>query len=202
MKDLTAQQSKVLNCIEESINKTGFPPTRAEICQKLGFKSPNAAESHLRALEKKDIISIAGGSSRGISIKNKKSSSGGSVPVIGLVAAGSATLASENIEREINVDPSLFSRNVDYFLKVKGLSMIEDGIYEDDLVAIHKTNDFKNGDLAVVRTEDDVTLKYIFKENHKLLLKPANKDFDPIHIDLRNESAEVEGIGVGLIRNN
>ena len=121
MKDLTAQQSKVLNCIEESINKTGFPPTRAEICQKLGFKSPNAAESHLRALEKKDIISIAGGSSRGISIKNKKSSSGGSVPVIGLVAAGSATLASENIEREINVDPSLFSRNVDYFLKVKGL---------------------------------------------------------------------------------
>ena len=118
-------------------------------------------------MEKKNIISIAGGSSRGISIKNKKSSSVGNVPVIGLVAAGSATLASENIEREINVDPSLFSRNVDYFLKVKGLSMIEDGIYEDDLVAIHKTNDFKNGDLVVVRTEDDVTLKYIFKENHK-----------------------------------
>ena len=203
MKELTKQQSKVLACVEVYLNKTGFPPTRAEICKELGFKSPNAAEMHLRALEKKGYISIQSGSSRGISIvKTQQSfeSRGEEMPVIGLVAAGSPTLAEENIEKRIACDPNMFSDNFDYFLKVKGLSMIEAGIHEDDLVAIKKTSDVKNGDLVVVRLDDEVTLKYFKKNNYNLELIPANKDFTTIKIDLRKEEAFVEGKSVGLIR--
>ena len=203
MKELTKQQSKVLTCVEVYLNQTGFPPTRAEICKELGFKSPNAAEMHLRALEKKGFISIQSGSSRGISIlKSQQSfeSSREEMPVIGLVAAGSPTLAEENIEKRVACDPNMFSDSFDYFLKVKGLSMIEAGIHEDDLVAIKKTSDVKNGDLVVVRLEDEVTLKYFKKNNHNLELIPANKDFRTIKVDLRKEEAFVEGKSVGLIR--
>ena len=203
MKELTKQQTKVLTCVEVYLNKTGFPPTRAEICKELGFKSPNAAEMHLRALEKKGYISIQSGSSRGISIvKSQQSfeSNSDQMPVIGLVAAGSPTLAEENIEKRISCDPNMFEDSFDYFLKVKGLSMIDAGIHEDDLVAIKKTSDVKNGDLVVVRVEDEVTLKYFKKDNHDLELIPANKDFSAIKIDLREQEAFVEGKSVGLIR--
>ena len=203
MKELTKQQSKVLACVEVYLNNTGFPPTRAEICKELGFKSPNAAEMHLRALEKKGYISIQSGSSRGISIIKSQQSFeqiGDQMPVIGLVAAGSPTLAEENIEKRIPCDPNMFSDTFDYFLKVKGLSMIEAGIHEDDLVAIKKTTDVKNGDLVVVRLEDEVTLKYFKQTDHNLELIPANKDFSTIEVDLREQEAFIEGKSVGLIR--
>ena len=203
MKELTKQQSKVLACVEVYLNKTGFPPTRAEICKELGFKSPNAAEMHLRALEKKGYIAIQSGSSRGISVVKSQQTLGQSldkIPVIGLVAAGSPTLAEENIEKRIPCDPKMFADSFDYFLKVKGLSMIEAGIHEDDLVAIKKTTDVKNGDLVVVRLEDEVTLKYFKKSDHNLELIPANKDFSTIKVDLREQQAFVEGKSVGLIR--
>ena len=203
MKELTKQQSKVLACVEVYLNKTGFPPTRAEICKELGFKSPNAAEMHLRAHEKKGYITIQSGSSRGISVVRSQQSfeqSGDQIPVIGLVAAGSPTLAEENIEKRIPCDPNMFSDTFDYFLKVKGLSMIEAGIHEDDLVAIKKTTDVKNGDLVVVRLEDEVTLKYFKKTDHNLELIPANKEFSTIEVDLREQEAFVEGKSVGLIR--
>ena len=203
MKELTKQQLKVLACVEVYLNKTGFPPTRAEICKELGFKSPNAAEMHLRALEKKGYISIQSDSSRGISIIKSQQSFeqiGDQMPVIGLVAAGSPTLAEENIEKRIPCDPNMFSDTFDYFLKVKGLSMIEAGIHEDDLVAIKKTTDVKNGDLVVVRLEDEVTLKYFKQTDHNLELIPANKDFSTIEVDLREEEAFIEGKSVGLIR--
>ena len=203
MKELTKQQIKVLACVEVYLNKTGFPPTRVEICQELGFKSPNAAETHLRALEKKGYIAIKSGSSRGISVvksQQEYEQSGVQIPVIGLVAAGSPTLAEENIEKRIPCDPEIFSDNFDYFLKVKGLSMIDAGIHEDDLVAIKKTTDVKNGDLVVVRLENEVTLKYFQKKDHLLELIPANKEFSTIEIDLRKQEAFVEGKSVGLIR--
>ena len=203
MKELTKQQTKVLACVEVYLNKTGFPPTRAEICKELGFKSPNAAEMHLRALEKKGYISIKSGSSRGISVlqsQQEYEQSGVQMPVIGLVAAGSPTLAEENIEKRIPCDPEIFTVSFDYFLKVKGLSMIDAGIHEDDLVAIKKTTDVKNGDLVVVRLEDEVTLKYFQKNDHLLELIPANKDFSTIEVDLRKQEAFIEGKSVGLIR--
>ena len=203
MKELTNQQSKVLSFVEVYLNKAGFPPTRAEICKELGFKSPNAAEMHLRALEKKGYISIQSGSSRGISIVKSQQSFekySEQIPVIGLVAAGSPTLAEENVEKRISCDPNMFADGFDYFLKVRGLSMIDAGIHEDDLVAIKKTTDVKNGDLVVVRVDDEVTLKYFKKDKYNLELIPANKDFSTIRIDLREQEAFVEGKSVGLIR--
>ena len=203
MKELTKQQLKVLKSVEVYLKKTGFPPTRVEICNELGFKSPNAAEMHLRALEKKGYISIKNGSSRGISIvKNQKvfGTNLDQMPVIGLVAAGSPTLAEENIEKRIPCDPNMFKENFDYFLRVKGLSMMDAGIHEDDLIAIKKTTEVKNGDLTVIRLEDEVTLKYFKKNNYILELIPANKDFSIIKVDLREQEAFVEGKSVGLIR--
>ena len=194
---ITVQQQKVLDCIEVYIKETGFPPTRLEICNELGFKSPNAAEMHLRALEKKGVISIKSGSSRGIVLNNKIPDG---YPVIGLVAAGSPTLATENIERNIHCDSSLFGSNFDYFLKVKGLSMIEAGIFEDDLVAIKKTTDVKNGDLVVARIGDEVTLKHFYKTQESIELRPANKDYSVIKINNSVSQFEIEGKGIGLLR--
>ncbi len=151
MKEITSQQQRVLDCIQIYLNKTGFPPTRADICRELGFKSPNSAETHLRALEKKGFISIESGASRGISIignSDLSSNMDNNYPVIGLVAAGSPTLAEENIENKISCPDDFFSSSFDYFLKVKGLSMKDAGIMEDDLVAVKKTHDVKNGDIV------------------------------------------------------
>ena len=204
MKEITTQQQRVLDCIQIYINKTGFPPTRANICKELGFKSPNSAETHLRALEKKGFISIESGASRGISIINNEQSDptdGNNYPVIGLVAAGSPTLASENIENKINCPNGFFNSDFDYFLKVKGLSMKDAGIMEDDLVAVKKTSDVKNGDIIIARMDDEVTLKYFKRISPKFVeLVAANDDFENIKVDLEHQNFVIEGKSVGLLR--
>ena len=204
MKEITTQQQRVLDCIQIYINKTGFPPTRANICKELGFKSPNSAETHLRALEKKGFISIESGASRGISIINNEQSDpsdGNNYPVIGLVAAGSPTLASENIENKINCPNGFFNSDFDYFLKVKGLSMKDAGIMEDDLVAVKKTSDVKNGDIIIARMDDEVTIKYFRRISPKFVeLEAANEDFENIKVDLEHQSFVIEGKSVGLLR--
>ena len=209
MKELTLQQKKVLQCIKLYIKKTGFPPTRADICRELGFKSPNAAESHLRALEKKSYISIEKGASRGINLINdyykfadNNEDKYQSIPVVGLVAAGSPTLANENIEKHIPFQDSLFLSEFDYFLRVKGLSMKDAGIMEDDLVAIKKTSEVRNGDIVVARIEDEVTLKYFQSSGDQIKLIPANDDFEEIHISKETEGFFIEGKSIGLIREN
>ena len=204
MKEITTQQQRVLDCIQIYINKTGFPPTRANICKELGFKSPNSAETHLRALEKKGFISIESGASRGISIINNEQSDlsdGNNYPVIGLVAAGSPTLAAENIENKINCPNGFFNSDFDYFLKVKGLSMKDAGIMEDDLVAVKKTSDVKNGDIIIARMDDEVTIKYFRRISPKFVeLEAANEDFENIKVDLEHQNFVIEGKSVGLLR--
>ena len=206
MKEITSQQQRVLDCIQIYINKTGFPPTRADICRELGFKSPNSAETHLRALEKKGFISIEKGASRGISIINNDKN--GSIdsneyPIIGLVAAGSPTLAEENIENTISCPESFFNSNFDYFLKVKGLSMKNAGIMEDDLIAVKKTSDIKNGDIVIARIDDEVTVKFFNRKSPKIVeLEPANEDFENIVVNLEQEELHIEGKSVGLLRKN
>ena len=206
MKEITSQQQRVLDCIQIYLNKTGFPPTRADICRELGFKSPNSAETHLRALEKKGFISIESGASRGISnIGNSDLSSNmdNKYPVIGLVAAGSPTLAEENIENKISCPVDFFSSSFDYFLKVKGLSMKDAGIMEDDLVAVKKTHDVKNGDIVIARIDDEVTIKFLNRKSPKIVeLEPANDDFQNIIVDLEHEDFTIEGKSVGLLRRN
>ena len=206
MKEITTQQQRVLDCIQVYLNKTGFPPTRADICKELGFKSPNSAETHLRALEKKGFISIESGTSRGISIIGSSSPNAeiqDEYPVIGLVAAGSPTLATENIENKINCPNNFFDSQFDYFLKVKGLSMKDAGIMEDDLVAVKKTSEIKNGDIVIARIDDEVTIKYFKRKSEKVIeLEAANEDYKNIIIDLEVEDFAIEGKSVGLLRKN
>ena len=205
MKDITSQQAKVLNCIQLYIKKTGFPPTRADICRELGFKSPNSAETHLRALEKKGFISIESGTSRGIAISNPETAEEEDLgyPIIGLVAAGSPTLATENIEKNVKCPKGFFGSNFDYFLRVKGLSMKDAGIMEDDLIAVKKTQDVKNGDIVIARIDDEVTVKYFHRRSPSIIhLQPANNDFSDIEINLEETELYIEGKSIGLIREN
>ena len=204
MKDITPQQQKVLDCIQVYINKTGFPPTRADICRELGFKSPNSAETHLRALEKKGFISIESGASRGISINNPKITHlENEYPIVGLVAAGSPTLASENVEKVLNCPKDFFGSDFDYFLRVRGLSMKDAGIMEDDLIAVKKTTDVKNGDIVIARLEDEVTIKFFKRKSPKIVeLEPANEEFKNIIINLEQDELHIEGKSVGLLRKN
>ena len=204
MKEITSQQQRVLDCIQIYIKKTGFPPTRADICRELGFKSPNSAETHLRALEKKGFISIESGASRGISVINGESpNDSNEYPIIGLVAAGSPTLAQVNIEKTISCPESFFDSDFDYFLKVKGLSMKDAGIMEDDLIAVKKTTDVRNGDIVIARMDNEVTVKYFNRKNSKVIeLEPANEDFENIVVDLEQEQLHIEGKSVGLLRKN
>ena len=205
MKNLTKRQEEILDLIKSHISDFGFPPTRANICKELGFKSPNSAETHLRALEKKGFISIESGASRGISIINNQEhiSNNNEYPVIGLVAAGSPTLAEENIERTINCPKSFFNSNFDYFLKVKGLSMKNAGIMEDDLIAVKKTTDVKNGDIVIARIDDEVTVKFFRRKSPKIIeLEPANDEFTNIIVNLETDELHIEGKSVGLLRKN
>ena len=205
MKEITSQQQRVLDCIQNHLKKTGFPPTRADICRELGFKSPNSAETHLRALEKKGFISIESGTSRGISIINSQQiiKDAQEYPVIGLVAAGSPTLAQENVEKTINCPDSFFDTTFDYFLKVRGLSMKDAGIMEDDLIAVKKTADVKNGDIVIARLDDEVTVKFFNRKSPRLVeLEPANEDFENIVINLEQDEFHIEGKSVGLLRKN
>ena len=160
MKNLTKRQEEILNLIKSHITDFGFPPTRADIAKTLGFKSPNAAEQHLRAIEKKGFIKILSGASRGIVLSESESNE---IPVIGLVAAGGPILAQENIEKTIPKSRNLFSDDIDYYLRVKGDSMVDVGIYEEDLIGVSKSKDFKVGNIVVARINDEVTVKTLIE---------------------------------------
>lgn len=220
---LTDRQQQILDLIRQAIINTGFPPTRAELATVLGFKSANAAEDHLRALARKGVIELTAGASRGIRLTELANESieadvdtelpadrprlktlpGAGfllLPLIGRVAAGHPILATENIEKEINVDLDMFEQRPDYLLKVKGLSMRDAGILDGDLLAIKKTSDARNGQIVVARIDEEVTVKRLSKSGGRIELLPENPDFQPIQIQ-PGQDFSLEGIAVGLIRN-
>ncbi|MCF6218364.1 MAG: transcriptional repressor LexA [Gammaproteobacteria bacterium] len=199
MENLTPRQKDVLKLIRQHINNTGMPPTRSEIAKALGFKSANAAEQHLRALAKKGAIKMTAGTSRGIKIIGRSSKPKG-LPVVGRVAAGSPLLAEQHIEEYISVEAELFHPPASYLLKVRGMSMKDIGILDDDLLAVHATKQAKNGDIVVARIEDEVTVKRFHQNEHLVTLIAENPDFAPIEVDLRHQNFEIEGLGVGIIR--
>jgi repressor LexA len=211
MRDLTARQQEILNLIKKHIADTGFPPTRAEIAEKLGFRSANAAEEHLQAIARKGMIELTSGTSRGIRLKflpNREESDlhsavrvALSLPLIGRVAAGSPILAQEHIEASYAVDPALFSDKPDYLLKVRGMSMRDAGILEGDLLAVRRTQDARNGQIVVARVGSDVTVKRFRRKAGVIELLPENPDFQPIIIDERDSDFALEGLAVGLVRN-
>jgi len=196
---LTARQSQIFDEIKDCIKNTGFPPTRAEIAKAFGFRSPNAAEDHLRALERKGYITILSGSSRGIQIVQTEEDQG--IPIVGRVAAGYPILAQEYIEDRLKVDPDLFSPSADYFLRVKGMSMCDVGILEDDLLAVHITKDVRKGQIVVARLTDEVTVKRYEKKRNVVFLHPENPDFETIVVNLKEEPLDIEGVAVGVLRN-
>ncbi len=204
MQALTQRQMEILGFIREFIREHGFPPTRADITRGLGFRSPNAAESHLRALERKGAVEIRAGSSRGIRLLGEETGSVDEeegLPIIGQVAAGSPVLAEEHVHGRCPMDPALFTPRPDYLLTVRGMSMRDAGILEGDLLAVHSTREARNGQIVVARLHDEVTVKRFRKEGHRVWLMPENPDFTPIEVDLRTEPLVIEGLGVGLIRN-
>ena len=199
MKNLTDRQKEILNLIKSFIGDYGFPPTRAEISKELGFKSANAAEQHLRAIEKKGFIKILSGASRGI-VLSKEEEKG--IPVIGLVAAGGPIIAQENIEKRIPDSQSLLSENVDYYLRVKGDSMVDVGIFEEDLIGVKKTNDIKVGSVVVARINDEVTVKTLKKfSSEEVILKAENENYSDIKVNPSVDELNFEGTCVGLLRN-
>jgi len=193
--DLTIRQAEILELIRIHIEDSGYPPTRAEICQHFGFKSPNAAEQHLRALARKGAIEIASGASRGIRLTEEKG-----LPVIGRVAAGSPILAVENVDGRYQVDTRLFQPRADYLLRVQGMSMRDIGILDGDLLAVHRSPEARNGQIVVARLDDEVTVKRFQRQGGKVRLLPENPEFDPIEIDLKRQELAIEGLGVGVIR--
>jgi repressor LexA len=217
MLKLTARQEQILNLIKEAIDNTGFPPTRAEIAQELGFRSANAAEEHLQALARKGAIEISPGTSRGIrlvgqSVESKATAAAVpafvptippnlmSLPLVGRVAAGSPILAQEHVEATYSVDPAMFSSKPDFLLKVKGWSMRDAGICDGDFLAVKKVDSAKNGQIVVARIGDEVTVKRYRKTGSTIELLPENPDFSVITVDPQADEFALEGLAVGLLR--
>ncbi len=200
---LTKRQSEVMDMIREFIAETGFPPTRAEIAKHLGFKSPNAAEEHLKALAKKGAIEILPGASRGLKVVEETPEElpvDIGLPIIGKVAAGFPILAQENVSSYVQIPPEMFYPKADYFLSVTGMSMKDIGIFDGDLIAVHKTSTVKNGQVVVARIDDDVTVKRFQQDGKIIHLIAENSDFDDIKVDLETTEFAIEGISVGVIR--
>ena len=197
MDKLTNRQQQVLDIIRQHIDHTGYPPTRADIARELGFKSANAAEEHLKALARKGAIEIIPGASRGIRLPATQG-----IPIIGRVAAGNPILAEAHIEDYCDLPHSFFKPSADYFLTVHGDSMIDVGIFDGDLLAVHSTPVASNGDIVVARIEDEVTVKRLHhtRDKHRVELLPENPDFEPISVDLREQEFAIEGLSVGVLR--
>jgi repressor LexA len=201
MRELTPRQRQILSLIQKAITTTGMPPTRAEIAKRLNFRSVNAAEEHLRALERKGAIELLPGTSRGIRLKDSLRDQLG-LPLVGKVAAGSPTLAEEHIEARYQIDPDLFKKPPHFLLRVSGMSMRDAGILDGDLVVVHLTHDIKNRQIVVARLENEVTVKRYRQEGHRVWLLPENPEFEPIKVDLREQSFAIEGVVIGVLRNS
>lgn len=211
---LTARQQQVLDLVEKAIERTGAPPTRAEIAAELGFRSANAAEEHLQALARKGAIELVGGTSRGIRLKSGTRRAAAAdvpplmpalrrgqiaLPLVGRVAAGTPILAQEHIEQTYHLEAGLFSRQPDYLLKVRGMSMRDAGILDGDLLAVQQAREARSGQVVVARLGDEVTVKRLRQSGRTIELLPENPEFEPILVRPEDEFA-VEGIAVGLIR--
>ncbi len=199
MQELTVRQRQVLHVIQRSIAESGMPPTRAEIAQQLGFRSANAAEEHLRALQRKGCVQLLAGASRGIQLSEELREEQG-LPLVGRVAAGRPILAEEHIVDHVRVDPALFQPRPHYLLKVVGMSMRDAGILDGDLVAVHRTPEVRNRQIIVARLENEVTVKRYRQEGSIAWLLPENSEFEPIRVDLKRQPLLIEGVVVGVLR--
>ena len=198
MQNLTPRQQQIFDLIKDKLEQTGYPPTRAEIALELGFKSANAAEDHLRALARKGVIEMIPGASRGIRVIEQFAG----LPIVGRVAAGEPILAEQNIEDYREVPANTFYPHADYFLRVQGQSMVDVGIMDGDLLAVHQQPTADNKQIVVARVDGEVTVKRLktTRSKHEILLLPENADYSPIVVDLRHQDFAIEGLAVGVVR--
>ena len=198
---LTPRQTEILAFIKRCLEDNGYPPTRAEIAQELGFKSPNAAEEHLKALARKGAIEMTPGASRGIRSPDfEPAPAETGLPIIGRVAAGAPILAQQHVEESCQISPAFFHPRADYLLRVHGMSMKDIGIYDGDLLAVHTTREARNGQIVVARVGDEVTVKRFKRDGKKVWLLAENPEFAPIEVDLEHQELVIEGLSVGVIR--
>ena len=190
---LTPRQAEILQLIRDSVEADGAPPTRAEIAKFFGFRSPNAAEEHLRALARKGAIVLEEGRARGIRLLVDLG-----LPLIGRVAAGSPILATEHVQGRYQVDPAMFKPRADYLLRVRGMSMRDAGILDGDLLAVHQTTEVRSGQIVVARLHDEVTVKRLRRKGNLVELLPENPEFAPIVVDTRTQPPVIEGLAEGL----
>lgn len=202
MLKLTPRQAEILAFIKRCLEANGYPPTRAEIAQELGFKSPNAAEEHLKALARKGAIEMTPGASRGIRIPGyePEAQEEEGLPIIGRVAAGAPILAQQHVEESCQINPGFFHPRADYLLRVRGMSMKDIGIFDGDLLAVHTTREARNGQIIVARIDDEVTVKRFQRTGNKVLLIAENPEFAPIEVNLEEQDLIIEGLSVGVIR--
>lgn len=202
--DLSPRQQQALEVITQHIAATGYPPTRTELARALGVKSANAAELHVQALARKGYLELAPGASRGIRLCRQPSPANtvsAGLPLIGRVAAGAPLLAVAHIEDTLAIDPALFHPRPDYLLRVEGLSMRDAGILPGDLLLVHATPEARNGQVVVARVDDEVTVKRYFRQGTTVTLAPENPDYTPLMVDLTAEHLAIEGLAVGVLRN-
>ena len=202
---LTARQGEILEFIRNALTQSGAPPTREEISRAFGFRSLNAAEQHLQALQKKGLIELVSGTSRGIRLRDSVRALGEAarefgLPLIGKVAAGSPILAQENVLKRPAVDPATFKPRADYLLEVRGMSMRDAGILDGDWLAVHRQSQAHNGQIVVARLGDDVTVKRLKVRGTRVELIAENPEYSPIVVDTRREPLVIEGLAVGVIR--
>lgn len=198
MEALTRRQQQILLWIQEQIAKHGLPPTRAELQEAFHFRSPNAAESHLRTLARKGYLVLQEGRARGIRLVSELIEESG-LPLIGRVPAGAPILAEGQQEGCLPIDPQLFP-GADYLLRVQGMSMRDAGILDGDILAVQQCSEAHNGQVVVARVDGEVTVKRWRKDGHQIFLLPENPDFSPIEVDLRKQDLRLEGLVVGLLR--
>ncbi len=197
---LTTRQKEILDFIQRTLKAQGYPPTRAEICQHFGFRSPNAAEDHLRALARKGVVELRTGVSRGIHLPASAQLNPDGFPLVGRVAAGSPILAIENIEDHVELGVGLFATRPDYLLRVDGMSMRDAGILDGDLLAVQRSEVAEERQIVVVRVDDEVTVKRYHRRGTRVILSAENPDFKPLEFDLTKQEVAIEGRVVGVVR--
>jgi repressor LexA len=200
-KGLTKRQETILRFIIESIRDLGYPPTIAEIGEEFGISSTNGVNDHLLALDKKGYIERSS-KARGIHVTPKAAAGlyqheSAMIPLVGEVAAGNPILAEENIESYVAVSTEMANTG-SYCLRVRGDSMIEDGILDGDVVVVDQTRRPKDGEVVVALIDGEATVKHFFPKGEEVELHPANSSMEPIHVSIHD--LHIQGVVVGLQR--
>lgn len=195
---LTSRQQQVLECVQDSLERFGYPPTLREIAEQLGINGTLGVIKHLDALERKGYIRKQAGSSRGITLVDHASSV--SLPVVGTVPAGALTEAIEDIEGHFSIDRSQVKGDGSFFLRVRGDSMIDASIRDGDLALVHPQATAENGDIVVAMVDGEATLKRFFRERKRIRLQPENPRMLPIIVREGKGNVAIIGKVVGIYR--